>query len=53
MPVTVHTVLLHGQKIIEDALVLIGKMSEETQKALNKFFRKTRDEIPKNGQEIL
>lgn len=43
MPATVHKVLIHGNKIIEKAIVPIGQLSEEAQEARNKEFRKFRE----------
>jgi len=42
MPVIVHKVLLHGEKIITAAVLLIGLLSEEAQEARNKDYKKYR-----------
>jgi len=51
MPSSVHKVLLHGSNIIKHLDLPIGCLSEETQEASNKIFRKARaqqqDEIKK------
>jgi hypothetical protein len=42
MPVTVYKVLLHGQKIINAAVLPIGLLSEEAQEAQNKNYKNCR-----------
>lgn len=42
MLVTVHKVLLHGEKIITAAVLPIGLLSEEAQEAWNKDYKKYR-----------
>lgn len=42
MPVTVHKVLLHGEKIINAAVLPICLLSEEAQEARNKDYKKYR-----------
>lgn len=42
MPVTVHKVLLHGEKIITAAMLPIGLLSEEAQEARNKDYKNYR-----------
>ncbi|XP_018361254.1 PREDICTED: uncharacterized protein LOC108759993 isoform X1 [Trachymyrmex cornetzi] len=39
MPTLVHKLLIHGPQIIQNSVLLIGQMSEDAQKACNKFFR--------------
>ncbi|XP_059216468.1 uncharacterized protein LOC131994136 isoform X2 [Stomoxys calcitrans] len=39
MPVTVHKILVHGSKIIAEAILPIGMLSEEAQEARNKDYR--------------
>jgi hypothetical protein len=40
MPASVHKILLHGSEIISAALLPIGHLSEEAQKARNKDLKK-------------
>ena len=47
MPVTVHKILIHGEKIIQNAIVPIGQLSEEAQESHNKEFRKFRECKPR------
>lgn len=42
MPPTVHKVLLHGGKIMQEFNVPIGRLSEEAQEANNKIFKHAR-----------
>lgn len=42
MPAKVHKILIHGSEIIKNALVPIGQLSEEAQKAMNKNLRSIR-----------
>lgn len=42
MPVSVHKILLHGNKIIVAAVLPIGMLSEEAQEARNKDYRRYR-----------
>lgn len=42
MPVTVHKVLMHGKDIMDAAVLPIGMLSEETEEARNKDYRKYR-----------
>lgn len=39
MPTTVHKILIHGGKIIENSLLPIGQMSEEAQESCNKSIK--------------
>lgn len=43
MPVSVHKLLIHGSDIIKNAIVPIGQLSEDTQEANHKYFRKYRE----------
>jgi hypothetical protein len=40
MPASIHRILLHGSEIIPAALLPIGQLSEEAQKARNKDLKK-------------
>ena len=40
MPTSVHKILIHGQVIIESALLPIGQMSEAAQESCNKFIKR-------------
>jgi hypothetical protein len=40
MPPTVHKLMIHGADIIENAVLLIGQLSEEAQEARNKDFKR-------------
>lgn len=52
MPTTVHKILIHGGKIIENSLLPIGQMSEEAQESCNKSIKKfRRDFSRKNSRE--
>ncbi|XP_017465416.1 PREDICTED: uncharacterized protein LOC108358524 [Rhagoletis zephyria] len=42
MPITVHKVLIHGSKIVSEAILPIGMLSEEAQEARNKDYRRYR-----------
>jgi hypothetical protein len=42
MPVNMHKILIHGSAIIKNAMVPIGRLSEEPQEAGNKDFRNIR-----------
>ena len=42
MPPTVHKVLIHGAKVIREAIVPIGQLSEEALESRNKDIRKYR-----------
>lgn len=42
MPSTVHKILVHGQKIIENAIFPIGALSEEAQECRNKDYKRYR-----------
>ena len=42
LPVTVHTILMHGSTIINHFLVPIGQLSEEAQESRNKDIRRFR-----------
>jgi hypothetical protein len=39
MTLTMHKILIRGAILIENALLPIGQLSEETAEALNKYFR--------------
>ena len=39
MPVAVHKVLIHGAKVIENASLPIGQLTEEAQEVNNKIFK--------------
>lgn len=43
MPTTLHKLLIHGYQIINNALLPIGRMSEEAQEAMNKEIRQLRE----------
>ena len=43
MPQSLHKILLHGYEIIQRMSLPIGLMSEETQEARNKDFKKYRE----------
>ena len=43
MPVTVHKFLIHGAKVIENASLPIGQLTEEAQEANNKIFKRIRE----------
>ena len=43
MPVTVHKVLIHGAKVIENASLPIGQFAEEAEEANNKIFKRIRE----------
>lgn len=43
LPVSVHTILSHGSKIIKYALLPIGQLSEEAQEARNKVLKRYRE----------
>lgn len=42
MPPTVHKVLLHGSKIMQQFNIPIGRLSEEAQETNNKIFKGAR-----------
>lgn len=42
MPPTVHKVLIHGADIMKAVFVPVGQLSEESQEASNKYFKKAR-----------
>ncbi|XP_036341544.1 uncharacterized protein LOC118750909 [Rhagoletis pomonella] len=42
MPITVHKVLIHGSKMVSEAILPIGMLSEEAQEAMNKEYRNCR-----------
>ena len=43
MPVTVHKVIIHGAKVIENASLPIGQLTEEAQEANNNIFKRIRE----------
>lgn len=43
MPTSVHKLLIHGPQVIAHALLPIGQLSEEAQKARNKDIKRYRD----------
>jgi len=43
MPVSVHKILLHGGKVMQDFLLPIGQYSEEAAEARNKDFKRFRE----------
>ena len=45
MPTSVHKILVHGHRIIEQSLLPIGQMSEEAQESYNKVIKKTRTDF--------
>lgn len=42
MPTSLHKILIHGHKIIDKAILPIGRMSEEAQEHMNKEIRRLR-----------
>jgi len=45
MPTSVHKLLIHGPEIIASALLPIGQLSEEAQKARNKDIKRFREDF--------
>jgi len=43
MPASVHKLLIHGEEIISNFTIPIGKLSEEASEVPNKEFRKYRE----------
>jgi hypothetical protein len=43
LPASVHKMLIHGTKIIENAILSIGLLSEEAQEARNKDMKRFRE----------
>lgn len=51
MPTTLHKLLIHGHEIINQAIIPIGRLSEEAQEAMNKEMRRLRrDHSRKNSR---
>jgi hypothetical protein len=51
MPASVHKILLHGSEIISAALLPIGQLSEEAQKARNKDLKKFPESLARKSRE--
>lgn len=52
MPPGVHKILIHGSLIIKNALVPIGQLSEEAQKASNKNYNRFREHHSRKSSRI-
>jgi len=51
MPVSVHTILVHGTAVAKSILLPIGMMSEEVQEASNKYIDEFAKDIPKKAAD--
>lgn len=52
MPTSIHKILIHGHRIIEQSLLPIGQMSEEAQESCNKVIKKTRQDFARKCSRI-
>lgn len=52
MPPTLHKFFIHGPEILELALLPIGQLSEEAQEAINKNFKRYREQFSRKISRI-
>lgn len=52
MPPSVHKILIHGSKFVQNFSIPIGELSEEAQEATNKVYRRVRQDNSRKNSRI-